>query len=118
MAVDNGYVVGDNRDDDYIIQQEQKPIPDPDPNHVIIPPTQTGQVEACNDFAPPRLDAFDIEAAPIKFKAAPPSKPETTKSSGSQNIGGIASALGGFLRGKFKASKTKTILSGNAPPFR
>ena len=60
MAVDSVINGGDNRDDDYIILEEQKPIPAPDPTKVLIPPCESGQAEACNDFAPPKPDTFDV----------------------------------------------------------
>ena len=59
MAVDTVFGGGDKRVDDYIIREEQRPVPAPDPTRVLILPTETGQMSACNDFAPPRADTFD-----------------------------------------------------------
>lgn len=57
--------------DDAYIEEEQAPIPAPDPRAHTIHPWETGQTSGCNDFLPPARDvASNLESATVK--AAPP----------------------------------------------
>jgi len=117
MAVNNVIRGCDNRDDDYIIRNESKPVPLVNPTRAFTIPIQTGQTEACNDFAPPKPDVFDKEAAPFKPKAVPTPKQETAKS-GESPMSGMASALGGILKAKIKMKRGASPFSGLAVPTK
>jgi hypothetical protein len=57
--------------DDALIEEEQAPLPPADPRAHFIPPWETGQTSACNDFLPPARDvAATLETATVK--PAPP----------------------------------------------
>lgn len=57
--------------DDSIIEEEQAPVPPPDPRAHTIWPWETGQISGCNDFLPPTRDAAaNLEKATVR--PAPP----------------------------------------------
>ena len=57
--------------DDAFIEEEQAPIPLPDPRAHTIHPWETGQISGCNDFLPPARDA----AATLESATVVPAQP-------------------------------------------
>ena len=84
------------RVDDHIIAKETRPIPEADPTKWRIPPEDTPQAEACNDFLPPAADTFDVGVIQTKsgFKEEIPT---SLSSLAKEPIPGVKDTLGGVV---------------------